>query len=171
MCGYLCIQGLTEVCCSFSLMFQEFPVLTTYFEAEIIGPRHSFLTRKWQANEQQDRQHWSMFSGFKPIADHFNDDGFVYKFWENDHMFMRWKGNPLNTVSPISLENFLVPDHKIRSVNGASFEGFYYICYENSTQTFLGYYYHQNSEWYVVMTVLQINAYVQVSAFAFDARA
>jgi hypothetical protein len=49
---------------------------------------------------------------------------------------MRWK------------EQFLVPDHKIRSLQGASFAGFYYICFDATTQTIEGYYYHQNSEWF-----------------------
>jgi len=37
LCGYLNIQGLTE----------EYPSLTTFFEAEIIGKNHRFHTRKW----------------------------------------------------------------------------------------------------------------------------
>ena len=48
LCGYLRINGLTE----------EYPELTTYFEAEIIGPKHSFLTRKWDADELTDEEHW-----------------------------------------------------------------------------------------------------------------
>ncbi|CAO3570198.1 unnamed protein product [Mortierella alpina] len=48
LCGYLRINGLTE----------EYPELTTYFEAEIIGPKHSFLTRKWDADELIDKEHW-----------------------------------------------------------------------------------------------------------------
>jgi len=48
LCGYLRINGLTE----------EYPELTTYFEAEIIGPKHSFLTRKWDADELIDEEHW-----------------------------------------------------------------------------------------------------------------
>lgn len=35
--GYLTIEGLTD----------EYPSLTTFFEAEIIGKRHKFQTRKW----------------------------------------------------------------------------------------------------------------------------
>ena len=37
---------------------QDYPTLTTYFEAEVIGPKHNFLTRKWDTNERVDRQHW-----------------------------------------------------------------------------------------------------------------
>ncbi len=42
---------------------------------------------------------------------------------------MRWK------------EHFLVPDHKIKSISGASFAGFYYIAYSKSTGSIKGYYY------------------------------
>lgn len=35
--GYLTIEGLTD----------EYPSLTTFFEAEIIGKQHRFQTRKW----------------------------------------------------------------------------------------------------------------------------
>ncbi len=47
---------------------------------------------------------------------------------------MRWK------------EAFLVPDHRIKTVSGASFAGFYYIVFQKSTGTILGLYYHGNSE-------------------------
>lgn len=47
---------------------------------------------------------------------------------------MRWK------------EQFLVPDHHIRQVNGASYSGFYYTCLEVATGTIDGYYFHNNSE-------------------------
>jgi len=43
-------------------------------------------------------------------------------------------------------EHFLVPDHKIDNINGASFAGFYYICYQKSNATIDGYYYHRSSE-------------------------
>jgi hypothetical protein len=50
---------------------------------------------------------------------------------------MRWK------------EKFLVPDHRVDSISGASFAGFYYICYQRSTNQIRGYYfYRHNTEWY-----------------------
>lgn len=42
------IKGLTE----------DFPHLTTFFQGEIIGKKHPFLTRKWDADEEIDRKHW-----------------------------------------------------------------------------------------------------------------
>jgi hypothetical protein len=50
---------------------------------------------------------------------------------------MRWK------------EHFLVPDHKVRTINGASFEGFYYICFNQIHGTVSGIYFHAKSEKYV----------------------
>ncbi|TPX70253.1 hypothetical protein SpCBS45565_g01891 [Spizellomyces sp. 'palustris'] len=126
LCGYLSIKGLTD----------DWPDLCTFFEGEIIGPKFSFLTRKWDADEQIDRQHWTKFSAFKEYADVFNKDGFVYDFENNDYIFMRWK------------EHFLVPDHRIKSISGASFAGFYYIAYQKSTGTITGLYFHHNSEWF-----------------------
>ncbi len=46
-------------------------------------------------------------------------------------------------------EHFLVPDHTIKDISGASFAGFYYICFQKSTATIEGYYYHRSSEWWV----------------------
>ena len=125
LCGYLRIKGLTE----------DYPVLTTFFDAEVVGKKYSFLTRKWDADEAVDRQHWGKFPSFTAYERKFNEDGFVYDFHNSDFVFMRWK------------EHFLVPDHRIRTIAGASFAGFYYICFQRSTGTISGFYYHQNSEW------------------------
>lgn len=54
----------------------------------------------------------------------------------SDYVFMRWK------------EHFLVPDHTIKDINGASFAGFYYICFIKSSGRVEGYYYHRSSELY-----------------------
>lgn len=40
-----------------------------------------------------------------------------------------------------------VPDHTIKDINGASFAGFYYICFQKSKAEMEGYYYHRSSEW------------------------
>lgn len=44
---------------------------------------------------------------------------------------MRWK------------ERFLVPDHHIENIQGASYEGFYYIGYDRIKRQIEGYYYHK----------------------------
>ncbi|KAF9377798.1 GID complex subunit 4, VID24 [Mortierella sp. AD011] len=155
LCGYLHIDGLTE----------EYPQLTTYFEAEIIGPKYSFHTRKWDADELIDEEHWTQFESFECLANsvfygvdsgndnedddddddddddeggrcphQLNYDPQTYNHKSEDVVFMRWK------------EHFLVPDHRVQGISGASFAGFYYICYNKKTSTISGYYYHHTSE-------------------------
>ncbi|KAG7263022.1 hypothetical protein CRUP_016797 [Coryphaenoides rupestris] len=125
LCGYLKIKGLTE----------EYPTLTTFFAGEIISRKRPFLTRKWDADEDVDRKHWGKFQAFYQYAKNFNSDEFDYEELKNsDFIFMRWK------------EQFLVPDHTIKDISGASFAGFYYICFQKSTATIEGYYYHRSSE-------------------------
>lgn len=126
LCGYLCINHLTK----------SHPSLTTFFEGEIISKQYPFLTRKWEATEEIDRAHWSKFEGFdKKYSQTFNLDNFDYDELKNsDYIYMRWK------------EHFLVPDHTIKHVEGASYAGFYYICYSKRTSSIRGYYFHINSE-------------------------
>ncbi|KAK4515549.1 uncharacterized protein ATC70_010499 [Mucor velutinosus] len=128
LCGYLKIKGLTS----------EFPELTTFFQAEIIGPKYSFHTRKWQADQQSDLLHWKKFPSFKPYVDTFNRDGFNYDYKANDDfIYMRWK------------ETFLVPNHHVSAIDGASFAGFYYICYQRSTNSIRGFYFFRHhKDWF-----------------------
>jgi hypothetical protein len=63
--GYLNISNLTTVSKEayyrnpkLFLHTQEYPELTTFFEAEIIGEKHSFMTHKWDSDEDNDRAHW-----------------------------------------------------------------------------------------------------------------
>ncbi|XP_054159319.1 glucose-induced degradation protein 4 homolog [Oppia nitens] len=135
LCGYLKIKGLTE----------EYPTLTTFFDGEIISAKYPFLTRKWEADEDVDRKHWSKFLQFYQFSKQFNCDNFDYnQLIDTDFVFMRWK------------EHFLVPDHTIKDINGASFAGFYYICFTKSNATIEGYYYHRQSEWYQSLTLVHI---------------
>ncbi|KAG0202725.1 hypothetical protein BGX28_004859 [Mortierella sp. GBA30] len=124
LCGYLHINGLTE----------EYPELTTFFDAEIIGNSHSFITKKWDADVKVDKEHWTLFKPFEAMIDAFTQESFKYDFQDQDVIFMRWK------------EHFLVPDHHVEGITGASFAGFYYICYYKSTGEIDGYYYHRSSE-------------------------
>lgn len=126
LCGYLCINHLT----------QSYPSLTTFFEGEIISRQYPFLTKKWETTEEIDRAHWSMFEAFEQkYSKTFNLDSFDYDELEkSDYIYMRWK------------EHFLVPDHTIKHVEGASYAGFYYICYSKRTSSIKGYYFHINSE-------------------------
>ncbi|GAC73449.1 vacuolar import and degradation protein [Moesziomyces antarcticus T-34] len=108
LCGYLNIRGLTE----------DWPELTTYFDAEIIGDRYGFVTGKWGATEADDLKHWARFPPFRPLRSALSKPGLRFHHANKPFVFMRWK------------EKFLVPDHRVRDINGASFAGFYYVCVE-----------------------------------------
>ncbi|WAQ97656.1 GID4-like protein [Mya arenaria] len=128
LCGYLKIKGLTE----------EYPTLTTFFDGEIISEKHPFLTRKWDADEEVDRKHWGKFLSFYQFKN-FNSDKFDYE-----------------DLKTTDYEHFLVPDHTIKDISGASFAGFYYICFQKSTATIEGYYYHRSSEWYQSLNLTHV---------------
>lgn len=118
---------------------EDHPTLTTYFEGEIIGPKYSFITKHeaWGANDKTDLTHWSKFSAFRPLAKAVTKGtaGAIIKdVAQREHIFMRWK------------EHFLVPDHRVRTINGASFEGFYYICFNQIRGDITGIYFHSKSE-------------------------
>ncbi|RDB21177.1 Glucose-induced degradation protein 4 [Hypsizygus marmoreus] len=106
LCGYLRIRGLTD----------DWPELTTYFDAEIIGSRYGFLTQNWGATEQEDMVHWGRFPAFRHVRSELKKPHMKIPDRDRGAVFMRWK------------ERFLVPDHRVHDINGASFAGFYYIC-------------------------------------------
>jgi len=126
LCGYLRIQGLTE----------DHPTLTTYFEGEIIGSKYSFLTQHqdWGSTDKVDLQHWAKFSAFRPFQSKAKKGLPIPGLTQRENIFMRWK------------EHFLVPDHRVRTISGASFEGFYYICFNQIQGTVSGIYFHAKSE-------------------------
>ncbi|KAL8704737.1 MAG: hypothetical protein Q9201_002121 [Fulgogasparrea decipioides] len=128
LCGYLKIQGLTK----------DHPTLTTFFDGEIIGPKFTFQTRhpSWGATDKTDMQHWARFPAWCPLANQARKNpSFHYKnFAQRENIFMRWK------------ESFLVPDHRVREISGASFEGFYYICFNQVSGDISGIYFHAKSE-------------------------
>ncbi|KAF2967915.1 hypothetical protein GQX73_g5674 [Xylaria multiplex] len=124
--SFLC--GLTE----------DNPTLTTYFEGEIIGSRYDFLTKHegWGATEKIDLNHWGKFSAFRQYSKQVRKGVAVTipNLAQRENIFMRWK------------EHFLVPDHRVTSINGASFEGFYYICFNQKEGSVSGIYFHSKSE-------------------------
>ena len=145
--GYLRIQGLTD----------EHQILTTFFTGEIIGgpnQKYTFQTKhpSWGATDKTDLQHWARFPAWRPLAkDAKRDINFAYPpqasgsssevgtgsghgWWQRENIFMRWK------------EWFLVPDHRVTSIQGASFEGFYYICFNQVEGRISGIYFHARSE-------------------------
>ncbi|KAF8321642.1 hypothetical protein DL93DRAFT_2124130 [Clavulina sp. PMI_390] len=98
VCGYLRIQNLTK----------DYPELTTYFHAEVIGTRYGFVTAEdWGATEQSDLTHWQRFPAFRSVRNDLKRPGLTMRRRERGTTFMRWK------------EKFLVPDHKTKEINGA----------------------------------------------------
>ncbi|KAK2772011.1 vesicle-mediated transporter vid24 [Colletotrichum kahawae] len=127
LCGYLRIQGLTE----------DHPTLTTYFEGEIIGTKYGFTTNheSWGATDKIDLNHWAKFNAFRPFQKQARKGPVVIRdVAQRENIFMRWK------------EHFLVPDHRVRTISGASFEGFYYICFNQVKGEVSGIYFHSKSE-------------------------
>ncbi|KAH5763930.1 hypothetical protein HBI16_162980 [Parastagonospora nodorum] len=148
MCGYLRIKGLTE----------DHPSLTTYFEGEIIGSKYSFITQhpEWGSNEKVDRQHWARFPAYKPLSKYSSRPELVTKDWmQKEHLFMRWK------------EYFLVPDHRVRTISGASFEGFYYISFNQVSGGIDGIYFHAKSEKFQKLQLEHVQDYGCQGAFEF----
>lgn len=120
--GFLKINGLTE----------EYPEIITCFKGEIINNplkalstsplsnEYTFYTRNksWGSSLYNDLDHWKRLSNMFSLT----DDEFIKKLnlisnYETDKglIYMRWK------------EEFLLPDARIKLIEGASFEGFYYV--------------------------------------------
>lgn len=121
------VEGLTE----------DHPTLTTYFEGEIIGSKYSFYTQheNWGANSKVDLSHWAKFTAFRPFQKQARKGPVTIRdAAQRETIFMRWK------------EHFLVPDHRVRTITGASFEGFYYICFNQVKGEVSGIYFHSKSE-------------------------
>lgn len=133
------LLGLTE----------DHPTLTTYFEGEIIGSKYNFLTQheNWGANSKVDLSHWAKFTAFRPFLKQARKGPVAIRdVAQRETIFMRWK------------EHFLVPDHRVRTITGASFEGFYYICFNQVKGEVSGIYFHSKSEKSVVSLVQPANA-------------
>lgn len=147
--GFLTIRGLTN----------QHPEITTFFDAFAVNhSEFGFLSSSWardspmgscRADDQTDLEHWLNFPAFKQLflsgcsqsqeePPTLNDiiDG-TYEFsnyLEQRFVFMRWK------------EKYLVPEELADGVEGASYDGFYYIVHDQVTGNIQGFYYHQDAE-------------------------
>lgn len=146
--GFLTIKGLTN----------QHPEISTYFESFAVTHKDlGFLSSTWskdttmdsyKADDQTDLEHWLNFPSFKQlflnadsgkaktptINDLLDGQESFDNYLEGRYIFMRWK------------EKFLVPDALIDGVEGASYDGFYYIVHDQVTGTIQGFYYHQDAE-------------------------
>lgn len=90
----------------------DWPELTTYFDAQIIGTRYGFDTQDWDATRQEDMVHWARFPGFRDVQKDLVEPRLTLPAnTSRSSVFMRWK------------ERFLVPDHRVQDIIGASFAG------------------------------------------------
>ena len=80
--------------------------------------------------------HWAKFGAFRPYQKPAKKGGIytIKDHLQKENIFMRWK------------EHFLVPNHRVRTIHGASFEGFYYICFNQVEGVVHGIYFHSKSE-------------------------
>ncbi|KAH6708849.1 vacuolar import and degradation protein-domain-containing protein, partial [Leptodontidium sp. MPI-SDFR-AT-0119] len=137
LCGYFCMQGIQLRPNILVGLTEDHINLTTYIEGEIIGTKYSFLTRHqdWGASKKVDLQHWAEFSAFRPFQKSAGKDNlYIPNLTQQENIFMRWK------------EHFLVPNHRVRTISCASFEGFYYICFNQVRGTISGLYFHEQCE-------------------------
>ena len=96
--------------------------MTTYFDAEIIGTRHGFLTRKWDTEDEEDMVHWRRFPAFPHVTTKLRGQ-LLTTDAPVDAVFMRWK------------ERVLVTDHRVQDINGASFAGMQCACLIGTTSS------------------------------------
>ncbi|ORY75406.1 vacuolar import and degradation protein, partial [Protomyces lactucae-debilis] len=152
--GTLRIQGLSV----------DHPTLTTFFEGEIVGAKHSFIThhKHWGASEKTDVEHWTRFQAFKPIASFAATRQKARAMQADevpsaqsassdchlklDHLFMRWK------------ELHAIEEQRRRILEGVSYEGFYYICLSLVTGHISGMYFHEASELYQQLSLKPVDA-------------
>ncbi|KAI0380563.1 vacuolar import and degradation protein-domain-containing protein [Hypomontagnella monticulosa] len=137
LCGFLKIQDIADVTTGGPGLTEDNPTLTTYFEGEIIGSKYGFITKHqgWGASDKIDLNHWGKFTAFRQYAKAVRKGPVtIPNLAQRENIFMRWK------------EHFLVPDHRVRTINGASFEGFYYICFNQKEGSVSGIYFHSKSE-------------------------
>lgn len=81
------------------------------------GP--GFLTANYGATKEDDMRHWRRFPPFtrNRLEQQMNGPNLNLRgASKKPYLFMRWK------------ERFVLPEHKVDAIHGASFAGLYYIC-------------------------------------------
>lgn len=110
------------------------PILT-YWEGEILNNHtHTFVTGKWGASVEIDRQHWSKFEGYAALQRQVDwNTGCSPLLSSCSFIFMRWK------------EQFFV---NVGADCGLTIDGFYYVCLNRLTGAAVGYYFDPHSSPY-----------------------
>lgn len=134
--GCLTIEGLTK----------KDPLITTYFDGYIVdGRQFGIYSSTWPSSsyfnsykvcDKIDLIHWARFQ--YGIVSFFQDPTFDSSTFNGlvngRHVCMKWK------------ERFLYSDLQKEKLEGASYEGFYYVVMDIVTGNIEGFYYHENSQ-------------------------
>ena len=125
--------------------------VVTFWKGEIIDNRNYFFwTGRWDAEVEQDVDHWKKFVAFAPMHSRVTRDrGDDIDLSQSRYIFMRWK--EIFFVSP-------------GEDCGLTIAGFYYVCMDRQTGAILGYYYDPHSQPY---QRLQLNAVSSNAGFSF----
>jgi len=126
LCGTLTIKGLT----------QANPQISTFFEGYAVTSKTNpcgFLSSSWPSDPQLtpmtatdsiDMEHWLHFPSFKQKS---LMDSQKETYDGQRYIYMRWK------------ERFMLPDPYEDGIEGASFDGFYYIVHDQQLGTIQGF--------------------------------
>ncbi|CCF57922.1 hypothetical protein KAFR_0D02740 [Kazachstania africana CBS 2517] len=144
--GFLTIKGLTN----------NHPEISTFFESFVVTDNNfGFMSSSWgnldqlenfKSNNEIDMEHWLNFPQFKKISLMSNNSNYIPNYINQRYIFMRWK------------EKFLIPDAFINNVEGASYDGFYYIVHDQILGTFQGFYYHKDAEKFQQLELVPIQS-------------
>lgn len=118
--------------------------VVTYWEGEIIDNKHHFFyTKKWDAKECDDYDHWSRLLSFLPFREPFNVNGAIdVDITSHPFIFMRWKEKRFINVG---------------SDCGLTIAGFYYISFCRQSGDIEGYYFDPNSSPYQKLSLKGYN--------------
>ncbi|WBF11935.1 hypothetical protein N7582_001194 [Saccharomyces uvarum] len=172
--GFLSIRGLTNQHPEISTYFEAYAV--THKELAFLSSswKDEPVLNEYKATDQTDLEHWINFPSFRQlflmsqknsasptdsnttnsagknpqqqlpttsstdannISRIFSQEKQFGDYLDERFIFMKWK------------EKFLVPDALLmEGVDGASYDGFYYIVHDQVTGNIQGFYYHQDAE-------------------------
>ena len=162
--GSLTIKGLTSLN----------PMISTFFEGYAVTSSNLFtnhteqfglLSSSWSNNDNLksftatdsiDMEHWLHFPSFKQQS--LDQPNTINKpiepYHEQRYIYMRWK------------EKFTLPDPEEDNIEGASFDGFYYIVHDQKLGTIQGFYYQEQAEKF---QHLELNPIIENSLISNDA--
>lgn len=145
ICGSLTIKGLTSLNPMISTFFEGYAVTSSNLNNN--DSQFGLLSSSWSNNNDHlksltatdsiDMEHWLHFPSFKQHSLNKNNssqDNNNVPYHEQRYIYMRWK------------ERFTLPDPEEDTIEGASFDGFYYIVHDQMLGTIQGFYYQEQAE-------------------------